>query len=297
MRIGIDLGGTKIEGVVLDDEGAELARERISTPHGDYEATVEAVFALARRLETEGGRECSIGVGVPGALSRATGLIKNANSTCLNGRPLDQDLGVALGREVRLANDANCFALSEAVDGAGAGAQVVFGVILGTGVGGGIAIGGRALVGANAIAGEWGHNALPWPRDDERPGPPCYCGRSGCVEAFLSGPAMAADHARVTGDARVDPPEIVARAAARDVSCEATLARYEDRLARGLAQVINILDPDVIVLGGGLSRVERLYERVPQRWGEWVFSDRVDTRLSRPVHGDSSGARGAAWLW
>ncbi|MGE5467768.1 MAG: ROK family protein [Ignavibacteria bacterium] len=293
MRIGIDLGGTKIEIVALGDNGAELLRRRVATPQGDYPATVAAVAALVRDAEAELGREGSVGVGIPGAESHVSGLIKNANSTWLIGRPLRQDLGTALGREVRLANDANCFALSEAADGAAAGAAVVFGVILGTGVGGGIVVGGRVLAGANGIAGEWGHNRLP---GDEEVWPGCYCGRSGCVETFLSGPGLARDHARQTGEA-LDPTGIVARAAAGDPACEATLRRYEERLARALAVVINILDPDAIVLGGGLSNLERLYANVPRLWGAQVFSDHVATRLLKNRHGDSSGVRGAAWLW
>jgi fructokinase len=296
MRIGIDLGGTKIEAIALDDAGREIARRRIATPAADYAATVAAIAGLVAEIERDRGQRGTVGVGIPGAVSPATGLVKNANSVWLIGRPFHRDLAAALGRPVRLANDANCFAVSEAVDGAGAGAAVVFGVILGTGVGGGIAIHGRPLTGPNAIAGEWGHNPLPWPRDDERPGRPCYCGRRGCLETFLSGPGLAADHEAATGQ-RLDPPEIVRRAGAGDGAAGATLARYEDRLARGLATAINLLDPDVIVLGGGLSKVPRLYDHVPRRWGAHVFSDRADTRLVPPRHGDASGVRGAAWLW
>jgi fructokinase len=233
---------------------------------------------------------------MPGAISPATGLVKNANSTWLIGRRLREDLEGALGRPVRLANDANCFALSEASDGGGQGAAVVFGVILGTGVGGGIVVEGRVLDGPNAIAGEWGHNPLPWPRDDERPGPPCFCGHPGCIETWLSGPGIERDHLRVTGEP-MRSRDIVARAAVGDAACEATLGRYEERLARALAHVVNILDPDVVVLGGGVSQVARLYESVPRLWQRWAFSDRVDTALRPPVHGDSSGVRGAAWLW
>jgi fructokinase len=296
MRIGVDLGGTKIEALALDGTNRELLRRRTATPAGDYAATVATVKTLVEGLEAQLGARGTVGVGIPGAVSPATGLVKNANSTWLIGRPLDRDLAQALGRPVRLANDANCFALSEAADGAGAGAGLVFGVILGTGVGGGIAIAGRVLTGANAIAGEWGHNPLPAPRDEERPGPRCYCGRLGCIECFLSGPALARDHEAATGQC-LAPVEILACAEAGDRAAGATLERYEDRLARGLAGVINLLDPDVIVLGGGLSRMTRLYERVPRLWGRHVFSDRVDTRLCPPVHGDSSGVRGAAWLW
>ncbi len=271
MRIGIDLGGTKIEGVAIADDGAQLARVRVQTPRDDYDATVTAIAELVARIERDAGARGTVGVGIPGTISPATGLVKNANSTWLIGRPLGQDLPRLLDRPVRFANDANCFALSEATDGAAAGASVVFGVILGTGVGGGIVIDGRVIVGANAIAGEWGHNPLPAMRDDERPGPACYCGRRGCIETFLSGPALARD--------------------------EGSIGRYEERLARALAGVMNILDPDVIVLGGGLSNIERLYVSVPRLWLPHVFSDRVATRLLRARHGDSSGVRGAAWLW
>ena len=291
-RIGIDLGGTKIELVALDARGEERVRRRVATPRGDYAATVAAVAALVQGAETELGARGSVGVGIPGALSRVTGRVKNANSTCLIGHALREDLETALGREVRLANDANCFALSEAVDGAGRGAEVVFGVILGTGVGGGVVVRGRVLTGPNAIAGEWGHNPLPVPQAVDRPLPHCYCGRSGCIETYLSGPGLARDSA--TG---LEAPEIAMRAAQGDARCESALQRYEARLARALGGVINILDPDVIVLGGGLSNLERLYANVPRLWGPHVFSDHVATRLLRNRHGDSSGVRGAAWLW
>jgi fructokinase len=254
---------------------------------------------LVREVELELGlppNVSPVGVGTPGSISRVTGLLRGSNSVALNGRPLREDLAALLGRDVRITNDANCFALSEATDGAGRGADVVFGVILGTGVGAGVVVHGRALDGANAIAGEWGHNPLPWPRDDERPGRECYCGHAGCIETWLSGPGIAADHQQVTGST-LAAPRIVAGAEAHDPACEATVARYEERLARSLAHVINIVDPDVIVLGGGMSNVERLYVNVPRQWGAWVFSDRVDTRLARHAHGDSSGVRGAAWLW
>ncbi len=296
MRIGIDLGGTKIEGIALGAGGAVLARRRVPTPTDDYDATVTAIARLVADIETELKRKGSVGVGIPGAESLDTGMVKNANSVCLIGRPLAHDLAEALGRPLRLANDANCFALSEAIDGAAAGAGVVFGVILGTGVGGGLVIEGRVLSGANAIAGEWGHNPLPWPADDERPGPRCYCGKHGCVETFVSGPGLARDHRSATGD-DLDPAEIAARATAGDRVAEATLVRYEDRLARSLATVINVVDPDAIVLGGGVSNLQRLYARVPVLWGRYAFSDRVDTLLLRASHGDSSGVRGAAWLW
>ncbi len=296
IRLGVDLGGSKIEVVALDAAGRELLRRRIPTPQGDYAATVAAVAVLVGEAERAVGQAASVGVGTPGALSAATGLLKNANSTCLIGHPLQRDLEAALGRPVRMANDANCFALSEAVDGAAQGAEVVFGVILGTGVGGGIVVRGRVLAGANAIAGEWGHNPLPWPRDEERPGPVCYCGRRGCIETWLSGPGLAADHRAATGR-ELAPPQIAAGAAAGDAACEASLARYEERLARALAHVINLLDPDVVVLGGGLSNLDRLYASLPRLWRPWVFSDHVATRLARHAHGDSGGVRGAAWLW
>lgn len=296
MRIGIDLGGTKIEGIILDEMGVEQARQRMPTPAGDYDATLKAISKLIDRLENSTSLDLTgapVGIGIPGALSRATGLVKNANSTCLIGKPLQADLQRMLERPVRLANDANCFAVSEAVDGAGAGANLVFGVILGTGVGGGIAIAGRAMDGANAIAGEWGHNPLPWPDDSERPGTKCYCGLNGCIETFLSGPGLAADYSKEFGGS-FQASDI---ATLNTDNANAVLARYEHRLARGLASVINILDPDVIVLGGGLSKITRLYNSVPQMWKQWVFSDRIDTRLVANQHGDSSGVRGAAWLW
>jgi len=296
VRIGVDLGGTKIEIVALDRDGRELLRRRIATPHGHYAATVEAVATLVEEAERAAGQRATVGVGTPGSASPATGLIRNANSVCLNGHALQADLTARLGRPVRIANDANCFAVSEAADGAGAGAQVVFGVILGTGVGGGVVVRGKLLVGANAVAGEWGHNPLPLPRDADLPLPACYCGRHGCIERYLSGPAIATEHARLHGQSLA--PDAIARAAERgDGDCEATLVRYEQRLARALASVINVLDPDVIVLGGGLSRLARLYRTVPRLWGEGVFSDVIATRLVPSVHGDASGVRGAAWLW
>lgn len=296
MRIGIDLGGTKIAGVALDEAGNTLARRRVPTPHGDYDATLDAIATLVADLERETGRRGSVGVGTPGAISPATGLFKNANSVFLNGRPGHADLEARLGRELRVANDANCFALSEAVDGAGAGHGVVFGVILGTGCGGGIVVDGRVLVGPNAVAGEWGHNPLPWPSPGEYPGPECYCGRRGCIETWVSGTGLARDHEAVTGEC-LDGPAIARRAEQGDPEAEATLARYEDRLARGLAHVINLLDPDVIVLGGGVSAVGRLYDNVPPLWQRYVYSDRCDTPLKPPVHGAAGGVRGAAWLW
>jgi fructokinase len=271
LRIGVDLGGTKIELLALDGAGQEVFRKRVPTPRGDYEATVRSVAELVLECESSLEQSATVGVGIPGAKSRVTGLIKNANSTCLIGHDLKGDLGKALARVVRLENDANCFALSEAVDGAGRDARVVFGVILGTGVGGGIVVDGKILVGPNAIAGEWGHNPLPLPRKEDLPPPACYCGRKGCIEAYLSGPALERDGRN--------------------------MERYEERLARALAGVINILDPDAIVLGGGISNISRLYANVPLLWGPYVFSDQVATKLLPPVHGDSSGVRGAAWLW
>jgi fructokinase len=295
VRIGIDLGGTKVEAIALDAEGRERFRHRVPTPRGDYGGTVEAVASLVAAAEAVVGRS-TVGVGMPGVVSPATGLVKNANSTWLNGRPLSVDLAARLERPVRLANDANCFALSEATDGAAAGLPVVFGVILGTGVGGGLVVNGRVVTGANAIAGEWGHNPMPWPEPGEWPGPPCYCGRTGCIETFLSGPGLARDHEARTGRA-LDAAGIVTAAAGGDADAQDTVARYEARLARGLASLINVFDPDAIVLGGGVSNTGTLYERVPRLWGEYVFSDAVVTRLVRAVHGDSSGVRGAAWLW
>ncbi|MBK8174124.1 MAG: ROK family protein [Rhodospirillales bacterium] len=296
MRIGIDVGGTKIEGIALGKDGATLARVRVPSPCGNYAATLDTVAALVERLEREVGTTGSIGVGIPGAISPASGRIKNSNAGWLMGHPLDRDLADRLGRPVRLANDANCFAVSEATDGAAAGAGVVFGVILGTGVGGGIVIDGAPLAGANAIAGEWGHNPLPWIEDDERPGPPCYCGKRGCIETFLSGPGFAADYRAATG-MTLAATEIAARAAAGEPQAEHALQRYVHRLARALATIINVLDPDVIVLGGGMSNIAKLYEDVPKIWQQWVLSDRIETALRPNHHGDSSGVRGAAWLW
>lgn len=331
-RIGIDLGGTKIEAIALPldaprpvgptentvgtakGEGAEshpqeqpaepttreFLRWRIPTPRGNYEATLSAIKDLVDGVETELGERGSVGLGIPGTLSPRTGLVKNANSTWLIGRPLDRDLEALLKRPVRIVNDANCFVLSEATDGAAAGVHNVFGVILGTGVGGGVVVDGKVVIGANAIAGEWGHNPLPWPDPDpaagELPGRSCYCGRSGCIETFLSGPALAADHQAATGEA-LDVPTILAAAEAGSAAAEASLRRYEHRLARALAFVINVLDPEVIVLGGGVSNMARLYTNVPNLWAPYVFSDEVSTRLLPPRYGDSSGVRGAAWLW
>ena len=299
LRIGVDLGGTKTEVIVLDADGRERMRRRVPTPRDDYDAILQAVAKLVTDAEHECGAapgETSVGIGTPGSLSRATALLRGSNSVCLNGMPVKRDLESLLGRTIVLANDANCFALSEATDGAGRGAGVVFGVILGTGVGGGIVVNGRVLEGRNAIGGEWGHNPLPWPNDDERPGAACFCGQHGCIETWLSGPGLVRDHrAHGAGEALV-AETIVARASEGDPGCEATLVRYENRLARSLAHVVNIVDPDVIVLGGGLSNVERWYKSVPRLWTRWIFSDRVDTELVRNAHGDSSGVRGAAWL-
>ncbi len=295
-RIGVDLGGTKIEAVALADDGSLPVRLRVPTPRHDYDRTLAAIAGLVRDIEREMGGDATVGVGMPGTLSPATGLVKNANSVWLNGRPLAEDLSRLLARPLRFANDANCFALSEASDGAAAGAACVFGVIVGTGTGGGIVVDGTVLTGLNAIGGEWGHNPLPAPLADELPGPACYCGRRGCIETFLSGPGLARDHERATGEA-LDPAEIARRAEAGDAAASASLARYEDRMARALGSVINVIDPDVIVLGGGVSNIARLYRNVPARWARYVFSDRVDTRLVPPMHGDSSGVRGAAWLW
>jgi fructokinase len=321
LRIGIDVGGTKIEGVALAG-GQERARVRVPTPRGDYPATLDAIAALVEDLERATGATGTVGVGIPGTISAATGLVKNANSTWLIGKPFHADLEARLGRPVRLANDANCFAMSEAVDGAAAGADIVFGVIVGTGTGAGIAIRSRVLSGANGIAGEWGHNPLPWPTDDERPGPSCYCGKNGCIETFLSGPGMSADHQRHTG--RREAAHAIASAADRgDAAAVATMERYERRMGRALSSVINMLDPDVIVLGGGMSNIERLYERVPRVWDDYVFAaansgvyarrptsdsrlgipgsqpgaSDIRTRFVRAKHGDASGVRGAAWLW
>ncbi|MBN8939498.1 MAG: ROK family protein [Rhizobiales bacterium] len=297
MRIGIDLGGTKIEILALDDGGRELVRRRVATPQGDYGATLRAIADLVGGVEAELGATGTVGVGIPGAVSPATGLVKNANSVVLIGQALDKDLGVLLGREVRIENDANCFALSEAVDGAGRDAHAVFGVILGTGVGAGIAIGRRILRGRHLIAGEWGHNPLPWPSVEEVVNAPgCYCGKRGCIETWLSGPGFAADFGRASGQ-RLSAPEIVAAADRGEAAATEAYRRYVDRLGRALAHVINILDPDIILLGGGMGNVDRLYADLGQAMRAHVFSDVVTTPVARPLHGDSSGVRGAAWLW
>jgi fructokinase len=296
MRIGIDVGGTKIEAVALDDHRHIRLRRRVATPRGDYEATLRVIAELANAFKAELREPCTIGIGIPGTLSPATGLIKNSNSVWLIGQPLDRDLEQLVGQPLRISNDANCFALSEARDGTAAAAAVVFGVIIGTGTGGGIVVHGRVIEGRHHIAGEWGHNPLPWPERDEWPGPTCYCGRTGCIETFLSGPGLTRAYHLRTAQV-VQAVEVVRRAENGEPAAAQVLAEYERRMARALASVINVLDPDVIVLGGGLSNVDRLYTNVPRLWAPFVFSDRATTPLVRPAHGDSSGARGAAWLW
>jgi len=296
IRIGVDIGGTKMEIAAIDESGAELLRRRESAPRGSYAEAIEAIAQFVLEAERDVGARCSVGIGTPGAVSRGSGVLKNAYASALNGMPVGPDLERRLGREVRFANDANCFALSEAIDGAAKGASVVFGVILGTGVGGGVVADGRAIEGANSIAGEWGHNTLPWPIPGELPGPRCGCGRDGCIEAFLSGPGLARDHLLATGEPR-EPADIAACAESGDRGCALTLERYEERFARALASVINLLDPEVIVLGGGLSNTDRLYRNVPARWSRHVYSDTVVTRLVKAAHGDASGVRGAARLW
>ena len=297
MRLGVDLGGTKIEAAVLAADGAIVWRERVATPREDYDGTIAAIAALVARGEDAVDARCPVGLAIPGAISAATGRIKNANSTWLNGRAFQEDVTRVLARDIRMANDANCLAVSEATDGAAAGAAVVFAAILGTGTGGGVWAHGRVVAGANGIGGEWGHNPLPQPTDDERPGPACYCGRRGCIETFLSGPGLAADYARRSGAEGVTGEDVARRAEAGDAAAEAALAAWEDRAARAFGSIINVLDPDVIVVGGGLSKMARMYENVPARWGAYVFSDRVDTRFVPAKHGDASGVRGAAWLW
>ena len=296
IRLGVDLGGTKTEIIALDERRNELLRRREPTPAGDYEATLSLVARLVREAEVEIGKRGSVGIGTPGALSPATKLLRNSNSTCLNGRPVKDDLERRIGREIRIGNDANCFVLSEAIDGAARGACVVFGVILGTGVGGGLYINGSVMTGANAIAGEWGHNALPWPSQDELPGPACYCGKRGCIETFLSGGGLAAGYTEL-GRETLSAELIAERAKTGEQRAAQSLQRYENRLARALSSIINVVDPDVIVLGGGVSNIDDLYTAVPRMWTEWVFSDTIRTRLVRNYHGDSSGSRGAALLW
>ena len=295
-RIGIDLGGTKIEGIVLSDVGEELCRHRVITPQGDYQAILQAIVSLIQKIEMETNDKGSIGICTPGALSPTTGLMRNSNSVCMNDKPVLKDIQELLKRDVRIANDANCFALSEATDGVAKNAAVVFGVIIGTGTGAGVIVDNKVLVGPNAIAGEWGHNSLPWPEDFELPGPECYCGKFGCIETWLSGPGIVRDH-ELHNNAFFDAETLVDRARFGDEEAEETLQRYENRLARSLAQVINTLDPDAIVLGGGMGNIKRLYKNVPAIWGDYVFSDTVSTQLLAPLHGDSSGVRGAAWLW
>ena len=296
MRIGIDLGGTKVEGIALDDAGHELCRKRIDAPKGVYRDTVNAIVELVHYLEAETQQTASVGIGIPGAMSPKTGLVKNANSVWLIGEPLQTDLEQILSRPIRIENDANCFVVSEATDGAAKGAEVVFGVIIGTGCGSGIYVRGHSIVGANAIAGEWGHNPLPWPRPDELPGRECYCGQRGCLETWLSGTGFSIDHQQHGGQGDT-AKAIAAMAEQGDASALTSLARYEERMARALASIINVLDPDVIVLGGGMSNIKQLYTNVPKLWDNYIFSDQAITRLVPPVHGDSSGVRGAAWLW
>ena len=296
MRIGIDLGGTKIEGIALSDEGDELCRHRVPTPQGDYKDTLQSINQLVQQIETTVDDRGSIGICTPGSLSPSTGLLRNSNSVCMNGNPVLFDLQELLQREVRIANDANCFALSEATDGVAKNAAVVFGVIIGTGTGAGIVIDKKILLGANAIAGEWGHNPLPWPEDSELPGSECYCGKLGCIETWLSGPGIVRDH-ELYNNEFVDAETLDSKARFGDEEANETMQRYEDRMARSLAHIINVLDPDVIVLGGGMGNIKRLYKNVPEIWGQYVFSDKVVTQLLPPLHGDSSGVRGAAWLW
>lgn len=296
MRIGIDIGGTKLEAAALDRDGELHLRRRTPTPRGDYDATLEAIATLVGSIESELGRRCTLGFGIPGTISPATGLIKNAYNSPFNGRPLDQDLATRFGRPVRLMNDANCFALSEAHGGAAADAEIVFGAILGTGCGSGIVVRGELLTGANAVSGEWGHNPLPWPEDEEVPGLLCDCGKNGCIETFISGTGLARQHAATAGERR-SAQEIVARAEDGDAPSLRSVERYESQLSRALAAIINVIDPNVIVLGGGMSNVARLYKNIPAQWLKWVFSDSVTTQLRPPRFGDSSGVRGAAWLW
>ena len=296
MRLGIDLGGTKVEILALDTDGKELLRKRTPTPRNDYRAAIDCIAQLIVDVENELGEQGSVGIGTPGALSPTTGLLRNCNSTSLNGKPFKQDLEERLCREIRMTNDANCFALSEATDGAAAGEKIVFGVIVGTGCGAGVIVNGQVVDGPNAIGGEWGHNPLPWPRGNELNSTRCWCGKNGCIETFLSGTGFEADYLRVVGE-ELGSREIVQAAAAGSAYADQVLARYERRMAKSLAHIINIIDPNTIVLGGGMSNVERLYERVPQLWQEYVFSDTVLTKLVPPKHGDSSGVRGAAWLW
>jgi fructokinase len=296
LRIGIDLGGSKIEFIALEGDGRERHRHRVPTPRGDYGGTIRAIKEGVEQIEAELRRSASVGIGIPGTISGITHTVKNANSTWMNGRPFDRDLSTALNREVRCANDANCLAVSEATDGAGAGKRVVFAIILGTGCGGGLAIEGRVHNGRNGVAGEWGHTTLPWMRADEFPGPDCYCGFKGCIETWISGTGLEADYERAT-KTKLKGKEIIARCEAGDAAAVASLERFEDRLTRSLAQMVNILDPDIIVLGGGVSQVPRLYQNVPHRLKEYVFGKEADTPVVVAKHGDASGVRGAAWLW
>ncbi len=296
MRIGIDLGGTKIEALAIDNDGLELARYRVDTPRENYQATISAMVGLVYRLERETGCQASVGAGIPGSISRVTGLVKNSNSTWLNGRAVHKDLSAALGREVRVANDANCLAVSEATDGAAAGRHVVYGLILGTGCGGGVAIDGRVHAGPNGLGGEWGHNPLPWMSPEEYPGPPCYCGKNGCLEMWLSGTGIALDHKNTTGNT-LTTKQIVERFEQGDQQAAATIERFEDRLARGIAHLMNIIDPDVIVIGGGVSKVQHIYQELPKRLPGYVFGGEASTPIFPAKYGDSSGVRGAAWLW
>lgn len=296
LRIGLDIGGTKTELVALDAKGGARLRRRAATPHGGYDDALHELAEMVRGAERELGERATVGIGLPGAVSPATGLVKNAYATPYNGKPLKADLEHLLGCEIRIENDANCFALSEAADGAAREGRIVFGAILGTGAGGGVVIGGRVVAGANGIAGEWGHNPLPWMEAAEYPGPDCYCGRKGCIERFVSGPALSDDHERMEGE-RLEPAIISERAASGDTRCMRTLERYARRLARALAHVINLVDPDIIVVGGGLSRIDRIFDAVPRTWAEFVYSDSVVTKLVRAAHGDASGVRGAARLW
>jgi len=296
MYIGIDLGGTKIEAIALSKDGIELSRMRVPTPQGDYQAGIDAIWQLVFNIEKELGRRGSVGLGIPGAISPASGLVKNANSTWLIGEKLDQDIAHCLQREVRVANDANCFAVSEAIDGAGAGHDVVFAVILGTGCGGGIAVDKKVITGRHRITGEWGHNPLPFLTPDELPGNDCYCGKQGCLETYISGSGIAREHSKITGE-NIKLEEIITRMRSGNLSAKRSYDQFIDRTARGLALVVNILDPDVIVMGGGVSNVREIYADLPQELSKWVFSDVFNTPIKKAVHGDSSGVRGAAWLW
>lgn len=298
MRIGIDLGGTKIEGIAIDHKGNECFRKRINSPQGHYQNTLTAIGGLVNEIETYVKEKCTVGIGIPGTISPQTGLVKNSNSTWLIGQPLKKDLESLLQRDVRIENDANCFVVSEATDGSAQDANIVFGVIIGTGTGGGVYIRGQSIIGANAIAGEWGHNPLPWPTKEELPGRDCYCGKQGCIETWLSGTGFALEYKEYNNlEKQIGAKEIISLANSGDKTAQAALQRYEDRLAKSLASIINVIDPDVIVLGGGMSNIQSLYKNVPKLLEKYVFSDHVVTKLVSPKHGDSSGVRGAAWLW